>query len=226
MGPNSPLRSIWFRPGKTIAFIAHENPGYRLFVLPIAAGLVTLPTAALFGDGDLDVTIGFAWASLVAFGPIAELLQVFVGAYLIRLTGAWLGGKAGSTSIQAAIVWGNVPIVAMTLLGIMALVFSTFYSELADEPLKWGQSSVVLAVGWTLVAVQAVLVVWSLAIFLKGVAVVQGFSMGRAMLNALLAWSAAAAILALVTVGLGLSESLNWLFFAGADDLLEIHAPE
>jgi hypothetical protein len=114
----------------------------------------------------------------------------------------------------------------MTVLGIVALVFSLFYSELADEPLQWGQSPVVLAVGWLLVAVQVVLVVWSLAIFLKGVAVVQGFSIGRAMLNALLAWSAAAAILALVTVGLGLSDSLNWLFFAGADELVEIHAPE
>ena len=226
MHPNSPLRSIWFHPAKTIAFIAHENPGYRLFVLPIAAGLVTLPTAALFGDADLDFSIGFAWASLVAFGPITELLQVFVGAYLIRLTGAWLGGKAGSTSIQAAIVWGNVPIVAMTFLGIVALVFSIFYSELADEPLQWGQSPVVLAVGWLLIAVQIVLGVWSLAIFLKGVAVVQGFTMGRAILNALLAWSAAAAILALVTVVLGLSESLNWLFFAGAEEIVEIHAPE
>lgn len=219
------MRSIWLRPARTIASIAHENPGHRLYVLPIAAGLVTLPTVALFGDADLDVTMGFAWASLVAFGPIAELLQVFVGAYLIRLTGAWLGGKAGSTSIQAAIVWGNVPIVAMTLLGIAALVFSIIYSAIADEPLKWGQSHVVLALGWCLVAVQVVLVAWSLAIFIAGVAVIQGFSVMRATLNALLAWSAAAAILALAAVGLGLSEYLNWLFFAGAEEIVEIHVP-
>ncbi|MDJ0749464.1 MAG: YIP1 family protein [Woeseiaceae bacterium] len=226
MDSSSPLRSIWFHPAETIAHVAHENPGYRLFVLPIAAGLLTLPTVALFGDKDLEFTIGFAWASLVAFGPIAEILQVFVGAYLIRLTGAWLGGKAGSTSLQTAIVWGNVPIVAMTLLGIVAVVFSFVYNEFSTEPLVWGQSPVVLAVGWTLIVVQTALIAWSLAIFLKGVAVVQGFSMGRALLNALLAWSLAAAVLALATVVLGLSEHLNWLFFGGIGELVGIHASE
>lgn len=226
MNPISPLRSIWFHPARTIAFIAHENPGYRLFVLPVAAGLVTVPTAALFGDAYLGDSIGFAWASLVAFGPIAELLQVFVGAYLIRLTGAWLGGQAGSTSIQAAIVWGNVPIVAMTLFGVLALVFSFFYSEFAETPLEWGQSPVALAVGWALVFMQAMLVMWSLVIFLKGVAAVQGFTVGRAVLNTLFAWSIAAGLLALAIVGLGLTEYLGWLFFAGADGLVDIHAPQ
>ncbi len=226
MDPSSPLRSIWFHPAKTIAYIAHENPGYRLFVLPIAAGFLTLPTVALFGDADLEIRVGFAWASLVAFGPIAELLQVFVGAYLIRLTGAWLGGRAGSSSIQAAIVWGNVPIVAMTLLGIAALVFAFLYSEPGDDPLRWGQSPVVTAIGWSLVALQAALVFWSIAIFLRGVATVQGFSTTRAALNAVLAWSILAAILVAVTTILGLSEHLHWLFFAGLDELVVIHAPE
>lgn len=226
MDSSSPLRSIWFHPTRTIAHIAHENPGYRLFVLPIAAGLLTLPTIALFGDEDLEVTMGFAWASLVAFGPIAELLQVFVGAYLIRLTGACLGGKAGSTSLQTTIVWGNVPIAAMTLLGIVAAVFSFVYNETTAESLAWGQSAIVLAVGWALIVVQAALIAWSLAIFLKGVAIVQGFSMGRALLNALLAWSLAAAVLVLTTVVLGLSHHLDWLFFGGIGELVDVHASE
>ena len=226
MDPNSPLRSIWFHPTRTIAFIAHENPAYRLFILPVAAGLVTLPTAALFGDKDADITIGFAWASLVAFGPIAELLQVFVGAYLIRLTGAWLGGQAGSASIQAAIVWGNVPIAAMTLIGIAALVYSFLHDELAAEPLLWGESPQVLVAGWALLALQVVLVAWSFAIFLRGIAVVQGFSIGRALLNAILAWSIAALVLTVMAVSLGLADKLNWLFFAGAAELVEIHVKE
>ncbi len=226
MDPSSPLRSIWFHPAKTIAFIAHENPGYRLFVLPIAAGLVTLPTAALFASEDLEITIGFVLASLLAFGPIGELLQVFIGAYLIRLTGAWLGGKAASPSIQTAIVWGNVPIVAMTILGIVALIFSFFHSEFAEEPLRWGQSPTVSAIGWGLLVLQAALIVWSIVIFLKGVAVVQGFSLRRAVLNALLAWSIPAGILAVLTIGLGFADKMSWLFFAGLDELVMMHGPE
>lgn len=226
MNPTSPLRSIWFHPSKTIAFVAHENPGYRLFILPIAAGFMTLPTVALFADEQTEIVIGFALSTLLAFGPIAELLQVFVGAYLIRLTGVWLGGSAGSSSIQTAIVWGNVPIVAMTILGIAVLMFSFVYSEVADEPLRWGQSPTVSAVGWSLLLIQTVLIVWSVVILLKGIAAVQGFSTGRALLNALLAWSIPAAILVFVTIALGFTDRLSWIFFAGFEELVVLHGPE
>lgn len=184
-----------------------------------------LPTATLFGDENLDITIGFVWASLLAFGPVVELLQVFVGAYLIRLTGSWLGGKAGSTGLQAAIVWGNLPIAVMTVLGIVAVGFSVIHTGLAEEPLRWGQSPVITGLGWTLVAMQAVLLVWSFAILVSGVAVLQGFSRVRAVFNALLAWFVAAALLALATIALGLSDKLAWLFFSGASELAGIHAP-
>ena len=226
MSPGSPLRSIWLHPAKTIAFIAHENPGYRLFVLPIAAGFVVLPTVALFAGANDEAETGLVLSTLLAFGPVGELLQVFIGTNLVRLTGAWLGGTASSAGIQVAIVWGNVPIVALAVLGTTLAILSSGYAEFVDEPLEWGQSLPVSLAGWGLLALQTILVAWSIVIFLTGIAAAQGFSIGRAALNALLAWLLFAAVIALATIAFGFADRLQWIFFAGLEDLVRVHGQQ
>jgi len=216
----SPLRSIWFDPSQTIARIAHENPGYRLYVLPILAGLAVWPTSALFSTEDNVMESGILLSALLTFGPALEVLQVFVGAYLIRVTGVWLGGKAGVASIQAVIVWGNVPIVALAVLGIPLMAFSAFYAEASGAPLLANQSSLVSGVGLVLLALQVVVVAWSMGIFWKGLAIVQGYSVGRAILNSIVAWAIPAALVAVGAIALGYSDKVTWLFFAGIDELV------
>jgi len=216
----SPLRSVWFDPSQTIARIAHENPGYRLFVLPILAGFAVLPTTALFSTEDNAIVSGIFLSTLLTFGPVLEVLQVLVGAYLIRATGVWLGGKAGVESIQAAIAWGNVPIVALAILGIPLMAFSAFYAEFTGVPLSANQSSLVTVIGIVLIIIQVVIVAWSIGIFWKGLATVQGYSVGRAILNSILAWTVVAAIVVIGAAALGYTSNLEWLFFAGTDELV------
>ena len=220
MNRSSPLRSVWFKPSQTIAYIAHENPGYRLFALPIIAGFAVWPTMALFTADTDQIEVGLILSTLLAFGPIAELFQVFVGAYLIRITGIWLGGKAGISSIQTAIVWGNVPIAVLSILGIVLLIFAFAYNEFSEMPLTWDQSPLVTAIAWLLFTFQTVIVGWSIAIFLRGLAKVQGYSISRATLNAVLAWLVPAVIIVLVAIALGYGGSLPWLFLAGFEDLV------
>ncbi len=220
MRHSSPLRSVWFNPSQTIAYIAHENPGYRLFALPIIAGFAVWPTLALFSSDIDQAESGLVLSTLLAFGPITELFQVFVGAYLIRLTGVWLGGRAGIASIQTAIVWGNVPIAVITILGIVLLVFSFAYNEFAEAPLTWDQSPAVTTIAWLLFAVQTVIVGWSIVIFLRGLAKVQGYSLTRATLNAIVAWLIPALLIVIVAVILGYGDYLPSLFFAGFEELV------
>ena len=49
------------------------------------------------------INISFTLSSLLAFHPVIEVLQVFVGEWLIRITGVGLGGRAGSRSVQTAL---------------------------------------------------------------------------------------------------------------------------
>ncbi len=178
------------------------------------------PTVALFARDENQVESGIILSTLLAFGPVAEVFQVFVGAYLIRLTGVWLGGKAGVASIQTAIAWGNVPIAVLAILGVVLLTFSGVYAELSDAPLSWGQSSLVTGIAWALFVFQAVIVAWSVSIFLRGLVTVQGYSMGRAIANTVFAWMIPATLVVLAAIILGYADKLLGLFFAGFEDLV------
>ncbi len=224
MRPGSPVRSIWFRPAETIASIAHDNPGYRLFLLPIVAGFAILPTMALFATDDDDTRSGFLLSSLVAFGPVIEVLQVFVGAWLIRITGVWLGGRAGATSIQTTIAWCNLPIAILALLGLGLTMLSALLMETTNVPLWWNQSAATATVGWFLFALQTALVGWSLVILISGLAAVQGYSMWRAALNATIAWAIAAVIFALAVSLVTDTAGLLEVFFLGLDNVVLVDA--
>ena len=232
MRPGSPVRSIWFRPKETIANIAHDNPGYRLYLFPIVAGFVVLPTMALFSNDD-DIRRGFVLASLLAFGPgvlrpVIELLQVFVGAWLIRMTGLWLGGRASITSIQTAIAWCHLPIAIVAILGLVLMLVSMFLlapMDPWDEPLSWNQSAAIATVFWTMFAIQTALIGWSLVILINGLAAVQGYSIWRAALNAALAWGIVATIAALAALLFTDAAGLFLFFFAGFDDMVILNEP-
>lgn len=225
MPSSSPVRSIWLRPAETIAAIAHDNPGYRLYLLPIVAGFAVWPTMALFATDDDQMAMGFFLSSLLAFGPVVEVLQVFVGAWLIRMTGTWLGGRAGTASIQAAIAWCNLPIVVLALLGLGLTMLSGFLLESAGIPLWWNQSAATATVGWLLFLLQSALVVWSLVIFVTGLAAVQGYSVWRAALNTGIAWGIVAVVFSLAVFAVTDIEGLRGIFFAGIDNLVFIDEP-
>ncbi len=224
MSPRSPVRSIWFRPAETIANIAHDNPGYRLFLFPVIAGFAMWPTMALFATDEDDMRSGFILSSLLSFHPLIEVLQVFVAAWLIRITGLWLGGRAGVASIQTAIVWGNLPIVVLAVLALPLMLLSVFLTETMDVTLWWGQSAATASIGWLLFALQTTLVGWSIVILISGLAAVQGYSIWRASLNALIAWAIAAAIVAAVVSAVGGARAVMEVFLAGLDNLVLIDA--
>lgn len=222
MSRRSPLLTVWLRPSETVARIAHENPGYRLFVLPIVAGFAVWLTAALDSRDSDPFDYGLLPSALLSFGPIGELVQVFAGAYLLRLTGSWLGGTAGSTSIQTAIAWANAPIVVIACIGFLIPILFGF-ADLSTRTLLEHHPTVYFIAGWALFALQFVLVAWSYFIFLKGLASVQGFSVARAALNTLLATAIPVIILAVTTVALGSVDDLSWLLFSGMEYALPEH---
>ena len=220
----SPLRSVWFHPRQTIARIAHENPGYRLFALPVIAGFATWPTVAFFFPDQDVLDGGLFWSALLTFGPLFELFQLFVGAYLIQVTGAWLGGRAGLRSIQAAIAWGNVPIALVAVIAIPLAVTSMILTEGADANLVGDPTLAIVLFGHFLVILQFALVTWSVVILIWGLASVQGYKPIYAILNAALAWLIPCLVIVLIMASVGYSEQLFELFFGGFDELFFVHA--
>ncbi len=222
MKHRSPLRSVWLHPSQTIARIAHENPGYRLIALPIIAGFATWPTIAFFSTDIEQVEIGLFWLALLSYGPVFEVLQLFVGAYLIRATGIWLGGKAGLASIQTAIAWGNAPIAALTILSIPLMIAAAILAETSEADFLSEPTMTVLPAAMALTVIQFLFVIWSLAIFVRGLASVQGFSTARALLNTFVACVIPVAMIVSILVVAGRSDSLASIFFAGSNEIVYV----
>lgn len=211
------MRSIWFHPSETIARIAHSNPGYGLFVLPILAGFAQWPTILLSVDETNILSVGLFWSALLSFGPVIEVVQVFVGAYLIQVTGRWLGGKAGVSSIQAAIAWGNVPIAVLAILGIPFTIVSFVLKEGLDVDLLEEPTPAIAALGFTLAFVVILSVSWSLVIFIRSLATVQNFSTTRAIVNSVIAWLLPIVVVSLVLVTLRQGDTVIAMLFGGLD---------
>lgn len=212
MSASSPLQTIWFHPGKTLRQVAHENPGYGLFVLPILAGLAMSPAEVLFFDETGFFTRGFVWSSLFAFGPLVEILQVFVGSWLLHLIGQRLGGRADAQSIQPIVAWSNAPIVLLFVIGWLLVLVEGVFDEELTVVLETAESWVLWLICGMLVLVELAAIALSLRILVAGLATVHGYSTLRAVQTILLAWLAAALAVIFVAVLLGLTSYLGRFF--------------
>ena len=215
----SPLRSVWFRPGETIARIAHDNPDHRLLAWPILAGCGTLPTLALADADAFEFRFGVVLAILYTPGPVANLLTVFIGAYLVRATGRLLGGRAGAASLRTAFVWSQVPIVVLAAMSIVVALSADAFAELVAADNDWWQDPFWQTTSVVLSVVQAALILWSLCILVAGLASIQRISLPKATANLVLAWLVYAVVIALAVVAAADLDTLATVFTAGLEDL-------
>jgi hypothetical protein len=181
----SPFVTIWTRPRATIRGIVDTNP--RLHVIPIAvvAGIIQdLDRASIRNAGD-RLPLSTILTQAIGLGPIRGLVGLYVGAWLLALTGRWLNGRATAERIRAAVAWSFVPTLATIPIWIIQLgvlgreMFTTETPTLDANP--------ALALRFTMIGVaEIVLAIWSIVIFLKCVGEVQGFSAWRALGSVLL----------------------------------------
>ncbi len=181
--------------------------------LPILAGLIISPAQVLVVNDHGFFERGFIWSSLLAFGPLFEILQVFIGSWLLHLIGRRLGGRAAAESIAPVIAWSNAPL--------MLLLIPGWTLALVDEPLKdWlfhasmTDLPELMLVG-TLILIELAIVLWSLRILVAGLAAVHGYSTLRAVQTIVIAWLTVAATVIVLAVVLGLTPYLG-RFFAGS----------
>lgn len=202
--PN-PWITIWLEPRRTIERIVAHDPKH--WVLPLAA----LSGVAQTLDRAVERSLGdnLAWpyilASAVIGGSISGLIGLFVGGWLLRLTGRWLGGQGSALHIRTAMAWGSAPIVWGLLLWIPLLL--VFGQELfATETPLMDSSLGLLALYLGFALLDIVISVWALVAFLHCLGQVQGFSAWRALGNTLAAVAVVAVpILILVVLFAGLS---------------------
>ncbi len=97
----SPWRDIWIHP-RLVArdFLYSADPLRNALALALIAGLFTaLNTASTRNWGD-DMSTGGLIASVVIVGLIGGLLTYYLGAWLLKVVGGWLGGVASNREMR------------------------------------------------------------------------------------------------------------------------------
>jgi len=186
-GPLNPWIYIWTKPRATIQQIVDTNPQKFVVRLTCIEGFAGYLEHARFlrslGD-KYDWPIIFVKAAIV--GPIAGLIALYFVAAMISWTGKWIGGKAPSRSIRAAIAWSAVPTIWALILWIPQLIlfgqelFTTHIPRIHSSPSLW-----FMFLGFGVINIT--ISIWAFVIYLRCLGQVQGFSIWKVLCNTTLA---------------------------------------
>jgi hypothetical protein len=182
----NPWLSIWIKPRATMQQIINTDPTRFVLLLAAVSGFgEALDQASMNATGDQ-----FAWPMIVAMaailGPIGGLMGLYLIGLLIYWTGHWIGGKASTPHIRAALAWSSVPVIWSLLIWIPELML--FGQELFTGTQPTIESDPFLlsaAVGFGIL--EMIIALWAFVVCLHCLGQVQGFSAWRALANAILA---------------------------------------
>ena len=177
------LQKLWFHPTATLRFVLANCPDKYVPALLVLAGIVrAIDRAAAKNQGDTMSLTGVLFLAIVG-GGVFGWLTYLLYAWGIRVTGQWLGGRGDYDTFRTVLAWSLVPTIATLLLLLPEIaVFgdSFFKSEL--EVYSLASRTLAIASGLA----QIVCSIWTFIILLRGIMLVQDFSLSRALVNMLL----------------------------------------
>lgn len=202
----NPWLSIWTRPRETIQQIVDRDPQEMVLLLAAVTGFSeVLNQASMRGLGD---TLEWPMILVVAAiaGPLGGIVGLYLGGFLIRWAGSWIGGVGSPQHIRAALAWSGVPkIWALALWIPEAALFGPELFSSETPRIEADPSLAYALIGFGLV--EMVIGIWALVIFLKCLGQVQGFSAWKALGNSLLSVLVVAVPVAIVAVAIAMATS-------------------
>ena len=174
----NPFTAIWTRPRETVRYVIEEKQTSFIIILLILTGFA----GGLSGASSEEQVFS---AATVIFGSLfLGPLVVFVGSAIASgiyfLLGKLFGGVGTYTEMFRAIVTSGIPQIWLLPMWLIWLLASpaTFYTE-SDPLLAEPETGLGMAVGFVLLAVAFVVVVWTFVVQCKAVGEAQRFSAWR-----------------------------------------------
>ena len=164
----NPWKEVWLHPRNTIKAILKYDPKYMVLPLAALAGVANNAIEFEMMDGIIGGS-SFIGSSIVA--ALLGLASLYIGAFLLFLTGSWIKGKANALKLRAATAWSGVPVVASLILFIP--LFFALNSGATGTIAISSLASLILGL-------------WSLVLYIAMIAEVQKFSIWKAILNIIL----------------------------------------
>ena len=172
------LRKIWTEPQATLRYILARCPDEYVMRLFVLGGITRAVGRAISQHPGHQMSAAGSLIFAIIGGSISGVVTYTAYAWGMSLTGDWLGGKASSDQCKTVIAWASVPTIASLVLLLPTL------AVLGGEGPSLPRLPNAMLLGCGLI--QIVLGGWSTIILLKGVALIQGFSLGRSLVNVLL----------------------------------------
>jgi len=177
---------MWVKPKKTIQKIIELNPNFRLFILSIIYGFVSLVSSAQ--SFTLGYSLHFLWIILICLllSPIWGYIIFSVTSFFVYFTGKWLKGAAQYKEVRCSLAWSSIPMLGNLFLWI--ILFIVFHSSLLmDFPANYVLTNIQASFLFVALLIQLILSIWILVLFINALAQVQKFSIGKSILNILIA---------------------------------------
>ncbi|MFZ0565466.1 MAG: Yip1 family protein [Chlamydiales bacterium] len=166
----NPWVSIWLHPKKTMGYLLATDPRKYILWLAIIGGILSsIPWINQFWiqypENKSLIRILVIFITII-IGGLIGIAYLYLGGWLYKLTGSWLGGKGDFIQAKCAVGWANYPF-------IVASLFALF--NLAVIPNPWLQGIMGL--------LYVILVIWAFIIFMNLLAQAHQFSAWKSLLS-------------------------------------------
>ena len=175
---------IWTSPRRVFRFInEYRYSKHTVWLLIVGGALGALDRNNYSNFGDFNVWLLLLGALLA--GAALGWIGYWISAFLFRLTGRWLGGKANTEQLLRVVAYSVLPSIPSTAL-MLPLVLLFGESILLGTPDVHSHGALSIGVYYGVIVLQFAFGIWAFIFTLVGISVVQDFSLGRAFGNIML----------------------------------------
>ncbi len=177
------LLTIWTKPKQTLEFILQNCPKKYVTALLILGGITDCLNRSASKNNGTDISFIIILILVILFGGLVGWLFSYIYAFLLSWTGEWLKGRAEYDKFIIVIAWANVPIICSLVLWVFKLVI--FRDQLFNIDTD-SFTGAAIFLYYSFGIIDLILGIWATVILVKGIALIQNFTIGKAILNMIL----------------------------------------
>lgn len=181
LNPEHLLLSFWRKPSAVYGYLQRYEPRRHVnYLLALTGAVAALSFLSLTRLGNGTSSQGVI-VMVGIMGGVSGIFWYTIWAWIMSGMGRWLKGKAGPGLFKMVVAWSGLPI-------ILKLPFLVFGFYLTAESHGGAGTAFQLWAGLFNSLIGTGLNIWALILLVKGVAVIQNFQTGKAILNVVLPW--------------------------------------
>ena len=180
--PNKLLLHIWKHPLATFRYLLINTPNKYVVVFFALSGTINSLDQAIFKELGFTYSISTILICAIVLGSTFGIITNYLYCWTLYITGKWLKGTAIASEFRTVLAWSFVPMITSSLLLIPQFIL--FGAKVFHPSFIVEETDLVIYSGFLII--EFTLTIWSLVLLVKGTALIQSFSIGKAIFNLIL----------------------------------------